>query len=132
MNHYPHPILAREGWPFIGLSLVLSLLATMLWGVGFVTILFYLVSIFVIQFFRDPPRWVPEQSNAVLSPADGRIVKVEKVRDPYADRDALLISVHERVQCPQQPRQCQRNGAQCAVFSWLVCECGFRQSFFGK
>ena len=32
MNHYPHPILAREGWPFIGLALVLSLLATVFWG----------------------------------------------------------------------------------------------------
>ena len=97
MNHYPHPILAREGWPFIGLAFLLSLLATLLWGVGFVTILFYVVLVFVIQFFRDPPRWVPEQSNAVLSPADGRIVKVEKVRDPYADRDALLISVFMNV-----------------------------------
>ena len=97
MNHYPHPILAREGWPFIGLAFLLSLFATLLWGVGFVTILFYLVFIFVIQFFRDPPRWVPEQSNAVLSPADGRIVKVEKARDPYADRDALLISVFMNV-----------------------------------
>ncbi len=97
MNHYPHPILAREGWPFIGLAFVLSLLATLLWGVGFVTILFYVVLVFVIQFFRDPPRWVPEQSNAVLSPADGRIVKIEKVRDPYADRDALLISVFMNV-----------------------------------
>ena len=90
-------MLARKGWPFIALAFLLSLLATMLWGVGFVTILFYVVFIFVIQFFRDPPRLVPEQSNAVLSPADGRIVKVEKVRDPYADRDALLISVFMNV-----------------------------------
>jgi phosphatidylserine decarboxylase len=96
MNHYPHPILAREGWPFIGLSLVLSLLATMLWG-GVAAIPFYIVLVFVLQFFRDPPRPVPELANAVLSPADGRIVKIEKVRDPYADRDALLISVFMNV-----------------------------------
>ena len=96
MNHYPHPILAREGWPFIGLALVLSLLATVLWG-GVAAIPFYIVLVFVLQFFRDPPRPVPEQANAVLSPADGRIVKIEKVRDPYADRDALLISVFMNV-----------------------------------
>lgn len=96
MNHYPHPILAREGWPFIGLALVLSLLATVLWG-GIATIPFYIVLVFVLQFFRDPPRPVPELANAVLSPADGRIVKIEKVRDPYADRDALLISVFMNV-----------------------------------
>jgi len=96
MNHYPHPILAREGWPFIGLAVVLSLLATMLWG-GVAAIPFYIVLVFVLQFFRDPPRPVPDQVNAVLSPADGRIVKIEKVRDPYADRDALLISVFMNV-----------------------------------
>ena len=33
----------------------------------------------------------------MLSPADGRIVKIEKVRDPYADRDALLVSVFMNV-----------------------------------
>ena len=96
MNHYPHPILAREGWPFIGLALVLSLLATVFWG-GVAAIPFYIVLVFVLQFFRDPPRPVPELANAVLSPADGRIVKIEKVRDPYADRDALLISVFMNV-----------------------------------
>lgn len=96
MNHYPHPMLAREGWPFIGLALVLSLLVTVLWG-GVVAIPFYIVLVFVLQFFRDPPRAVPQQANAVLSPADGRIVKIEKVRDPYADRDALLISVFMNV-----------------------------------
>ena len=96
MNHYPHPLLAREGWPFVGLALVLSLLATILWG-GVAAIPLYIVLVFVLQFFRDPPRRVPDQANAVLSPADGRIVKIEKVRDPYADRDALLISVFMNV-----------------------------------
>jgi phosphatidylserine decarboxylase len=89
-------MLAREGWPFVGLALVLSLLVTVLWG-GVVAIPFYIVLVFVLQFFRDPPRAVPQQANAVLSPADGRIVKIEKVRDPYADRDALLISVFMNV-----------------------------------
>jgi phosphatidylserine decarboxylase len=56
-----------------------------------------LVLVFVVQFFRDPPRPIPTQPDAVLSPADGRVVKVEKVRDPYADREALLISVFMNV-----------------------------------
>jgi phosphatidylserine decarboxylase len=57
----------------------------------------WVVAVFVIQFFRDPPRAVPSQANAVLSPADGRIVKVEKVRDPMTERDTLLISVFMNV-----------------------------------
>jgi phosphatidylserine decarboxylase len=57
----------------------------------------WIVAIFCIQFFRDPPRVVPAQANAVLSPADGRIVKVEKVNDPYTQRDTLLVSVFMNV-----------------------------------
>lgn len=94
--NYPHPILAREGWPFIAAALAL---AVIVWAVaGFAwSIPVWLIVIFVIQFFRDPPRQVPTQPNAVLSPADGRIVKVEKVRDPMTDRDTLLISVFMNV-----------------------------------
>ena len=66
-------------------------------GLWFLAALALLVLIFVLQFFRDPPRIVPQQSNAVLSPADGRIVKVERARDPYLDRDALKISVFMNV-----------------------------------
>ena len=94
--NYPHPLLAREGWPFIGLAAVASLLLTLLWGWQS-AVPAYIVLVFVVQFFRDPSRAVPDVANAVLSPADGRIVKIEKVRDPYADRDALLVSVFMNV-----------------------------------
>ncbi len=94
--NYPHPILAREGWPFIGGALAAAILVWVL--AGFVwSIPFWLIAVFVIQFFRDPPRQVPAQANAVLAPADGRVVKVEKVRDPYTQRDTLLISVFMNV-----------------------------------
>lgn len=94
--NYPHPILAKEGWPFIVIAFVAAALATYFFGV-LPALFFWLVLVFVVQFFRDPPRVVPTQADAVLSPADGRIVKVEKARDPYADRDALLISVFMNV-----------------------------------
>ena len=51
----------------------------------------------MLRFFRDPAREVPDDPQAVLSPADGRIVAVEKVRDPYLDREALKISVFMNV-----------------------------------
>ncbi|MCZ7153734.1 phosphatidylserine decarboxylase, partial [Salmonella enterica] len=54
-------------------------------------------TVFVLQFFRDPPRPIPTQPNAVLAPADGRIVAVEKTQDPYAGREALKISVFMNV-----------------------------------
>ncbi len=94
--NYPHPILAREGWPFIAASVAVALIVWALAGFAW-SVPLWLIAIFVIQFFRDPPRAVPAQANAVLSPADGRIVKVEKVRDPMTERDTLLISVFMNV-----------------------------------
>ena len=94
--NYPHPILAREGWPFIAGALALALIVWAFAGFAW-SVPVWLIAVFVIQFFRDPPRSVPSQANAVLSPADGRIVKVEKVRDPMTERDTLLISVFMNV-----------------------------------
>lgn len=92
---YPHPVIAREGWPFIAGIVVVSILVSF-WS-GLASIPFWLISIFVIQFFRDPARSAPDGDQIVLSPADGRIVVVEETRDPYADRDALKISVFMNV-----------------------------------
>ncbi len=92
---YPHPLIAREGWPFIAASVLFSLLLG-LWS-GWAALPFWLVSLFVIQFFRDPGRLAPDAPDAVLSPADGRIVAVEEAHDPYQDRAALKISVFMNV-----------------------------------
>ena len=92
---YPHPIIAREGWPFLAIAVVISLLMT-LW-VGWWSIPFWIVSLFVLQFFRDPAREGTTLPNAVLSPADGRIVMIGEVDDPYAERRALKISVFMNV-----------------------------------
>ena len=95
MNPYPHPIIAREGWPFLGLALVAALLASQF--LGWWSIPFWIIALFVLQFFRDPARVIPQDPNAVLSPADGRIVVVGKAHDPYANREALKISVFMNV-----------------------------------
>ncbi len=96
MKPYPHPIIAREGWPFIAIAVVLA--AGIQAFAGFAWAAFpWLIVLFMIQFFRDPARSIPSEPGAVLSPADGRIVSVEKVRDPYLERDALKISVFMNV-----------------------------------
>jgi len=93
---YPHPIIAREGWPFLGIAFAVSLGINLVFGLAW-ALPCWLITVFILQFFRDPPREIPEDPQAVLSPADGRIVAVEKVRDPYLERDALKISVFMNV-----------------------------------
>jgi phosphatidylserine decarboxylase len=58
---------------------------------------FWLATLFVLQFFRDPPRNVPGDPGAVLSAADGRVVEVSRVQDPYVKREALKVSVFMNV-----------------------------------
>jgi phosphatidylserine decarboxylase len=96
VSNYPHPIIAREGWLFLAIAVLVAV------GLSFVSLwplalLAWLAVLFIAQFFRDPPRTVPQQPNTVVSPADGKIVSVEKTRDPYLDRDALKISVFMNV-----------------------------------
>jgi phosphatidylserine decarboxylase len=93
---YPHPVIAREGWPFLGIAVAVALLVAALAG-GWWSLPLWLAALFVLQFFRDPPRDVPDDPRAVVSPADGRIVAVEKARDPWLERDALKISVFMNV-----------------------------------
>ncbi len=94
--NYPHPFFAREGWSFIIGTVVIAALVNILAG-WIWAIPFWLIAFFVLQFFRDPPRVVPQKTNAVLSPADGRIVAVESVQDPYLKRDAIKVSVFMNV-----------------------------------
>ncbi len=93
---YPHPIIAREGWPFIAVAFAAAVTIHVIAGWSW-AIFFWVIAFFVLQFFRDPPRLVPTLANAVLAPADGRIVAIEKVQDPYLNREALKVGVFMNV-----------------------------------
>ena len=95
-RRYPHPLIAREGWPFLVVAVLVSVLVFFFLG-GWWSLPFWLAALFILQFFRDPAREVPEDPLAVVSPADGRVVSVGKARDPYLERDALKISVFMNV-----------------------------------
>ena len=63
----------RAGIPFIAGACVGAVL---LWALGHsgVALLFAMLAGFFAFFFRDPNRRVPDQTGAVVSPADGRVV----------------------------------------------------------
>ena len=95
MSPYPHPIIAREGWPFLGIAFFVSLGVALFFG--WWSLPLWLATLFILQFFRDPGREVPADPRAVVSPADGRIVFVGKSEDPYLKRPALKVSVFMNV-----------------------------------
>jgi len=92
---YPHPFIAREGWPFLAIAVAICLTAT--WFIGWWALPLWLVAVFILQFFRDPPREVPDDPRAIVSPADGRVVEVSRAQDPYLRREALKVSVFMNV-----------------------------------
>jgi phosphatidylserine decarboxylase len=93
--NYPHPLIAREGWPFLAIAVAAAALAS--WYSFAWSIPLWIIALFVLQFFRDPPREVPGDARTVVSPADGRIVAVEKAHDPYLDRETIKVSVFMNV-----------------------------------
>jgi phosphatidylserine decarboxylase len=90
-----HPLIAREGWWILLTAFAAAVLATYFLGAW--SLPFWIWAVFALQFFRDPARVPPTDADAVIAPADGRVVAVEKVRDPWLDRDALKISVFMNV-----------------------------------
>jgi len=49
---------------------------------------------FICYFFRDPDRVVPDVEGAVVSPADGKVIKIESVeKNPFKEGPCLKISV---------------------------------------
>jgi len=96
LSKYPHPIIAVEGIPFVLVLLIAAVLAGMFWG--WWSLPLWLALIFVMQFFRDPPRVIPEGEGLVLCPADGRVIVVGEVADPYrGGARSLKVSIFMNV-----------------------------------
>ncbi|MDH5632714.1 MAG: phosphatidylserine decarboxylase [Gammaproteobacteria bacterium] len=91
-----HPILAREGWVHIVLSLLAAGGVQYYFGTVAAAPLWVAV-LFMLQFFRDPHRKVPAEPLGIICPADGKVIKVDEVQDPYLDRPAKRISVFMNV-----------------------------------
>lgn len=89
--------ITREGWPFI---LVALISVAVVWALGFLWLeaFFIPLAIFVIQFFRDPERTIPADKNAIVSPADGKVIKVERGKDDrFLKTDVLKICIFMNV-----------------------------------
>ncbi len=72
--------IAREGYPFIGIAGLITLVLALL-GYQFLALLSLIVTLFILYFFRDPERFIPVENDILISPADGKIIRIEKVFD---------------------------------------------------
>ncbi|HJT67528.1 MAG TPA: phosphatidylserine decarboxylase family protein [Pyrinomonadaceae bacterium] len=68
--------IVRESIPYIVVPLLLAVAATV-FGFWYVGLLLLLLALFMAFFFRDPKREPPSDPDVVVSPADGRITRIE-------------------------------------------------------
>jgi len=90
-----YPIIAKEGWLFLSISITFSLVMS-IWCLK-ASIPLWIISFFILQFFRDPIRPTPQDKNLIVSAADGRVISIEKTTDPYKKRRAIKVSVFMNV-----------------------------------
>jgi len=91
MNRFP---LAPEGWPFVAIPAGIAALLTFAGRRGLAAP-FAAASLASLGFFRDPEREVPSIPGGVLAPADGRVMQVDEISDPFvgpAVRVAIFLS----------------------------------------
>ena len=74
------PFIHPEGWKFAAIFFAISMAALMLWmplaAIGF------LLTLFTLWFFRDPERNTPQDSNLIISSADGKVCLIDEAFPP--------------------------------------------------
>lgn len=67
-------------------------------GAYYAAIFFLLFTAFVVWFFRNPERDIPSDENAIVSPADGKVIVVDRVFDDrFLKADAIKVSIFMNV-----------------------------------
>ncbi len=73
-------IIHREGWKFSAISLFVSLILLVIWPLlSFVS---FLITFFILWFFRDPERNTPTAEGKIISPADGKVCLIDSSVPP--------------------------------------------------
>jgi phosphatidylserine decarboxylase len=70
--------LAKAGWPFIGIAAFATAVFSLI-GIAWLALPGLLATFFICYFFRNPDRVIPDQTGVIVSPADGKVIKVEDV-----------------------------------------------------
>jgi phosphatidylserine decarboxylase len=86
-------IIAKQGFPFIISVGILAIIFAYL-GIMWISAIFFLLTSFVAWFFRNPERRSPENEKVIVSPADGKVIRIEDVMEnDMLDEPSKKISI---------------------------------------
>ncbi len=99
-------MIAREGLVLILIGVALTTLLILLAArfdqilIAVLAAVMAVLTVFTVFFFRDPPRSADAPAGALVSPADGKILAVERVEEPGfirgpADKISIFLSVFD-------------------------------------
>src|SRR4030067_3385221 len=89
--------IAVEGIPFVVIAGIITVLFYVT-DLIIPAVLFSLVTMFIVWFFRNPERSVPPGENNVISPADGKIIHISEVQENRILKKRMLkISIFMNV-----------------------------------
>jgi len=85
--------IAKEGLPFIGVAAFATAVFALL-GIAVMALFGLLATLFICYFFRDPDRVIPDVADGIVSPADGKVIKVENLNSSrFTDGRCRKISI---------------------------------------
>ena len=80
LHHYFFPNINEDGWKFVSVLAFLSVILAIIWfPLGCLS---FLVTIWCFYSFRDPIRVTPVLSGALIAPADGYVVAINREKGP--------------------------------------------------
>jgi phosphatidylserine decarboxylase len=88
--------IASEGFPYMAGSTFVTVYFAAL-GLGYGALFFFVVTLFVVWFFRDPERVIPNEEGAIICPADGKVIGVDTLTDAFGLTSALKVSIFMNV-----------------------------------
>jgi len=77
-RYFIHP----EGWKFAGILFISSMILLFLSMPMAIVAIGFLLTFFVLWFFRDPERNTPQDSNLIISSADGKVCLIDEAYPP--------------------------------------------------
>ncbi len=83
--------IAKEGIPFIAVPIILAVVLA-IFSIWPAVAAFLVLTAFMLYFFRDPERTIPSDSDIIVSPADGRVTRVQPL-DSSAPDSGTVVSI---------------------------------------
>ncbi|PJA31780.1 MAG: phosphatidylserine decarboxylase family protein [Zetaproteobacteria bacterium CG_4_9_14_3_um_filter_53_7] len=86
---------APEAWRFV-IPTTVAMLIAWFFGWAYVATPLFILLVFMLNFFRDPEREVPQGDNLFICPADGKVIRAEKTEAGHQRVDIFMnvFNVH--------------------------------------